>query len=102
MRSSFRCRPIRCRMRAPSPEGCLLRAAGTGMQRSQAVSCSTTELSFAADPQLLQQLACPINLAQGLEDDRRMHGDRAIPLRIEPVGAGDRMDVAIEHEADES
>ena len=40
-----------------------------------------------------------VDLRQRLADDRRMHRDRAVLHRVEPVGAGDRVDVAVEHQA---
>src|SRR5438309_1544307 len=36
-----------------------------------------------------------------LEHDGRVHRDRAVELRVVPVAARDRMDVAVEHESDE-
>jgi hypothetical protein len=51
--------------------------------------------------QLAQDRPRVVDLAQRLEDDRRVHGDGTVIRRIEPVGAGDRVDVAIEHESDD-
>ena len=52
-------------------------------------------------PELRQQRFRTVHLVECFANDRRMHGDGAVFAAIEPVGAGDRMDVAIEHQSDD-
>src|SRR3981189_2689700 len=61
----------------------------------------TARHSSPRPPDLAGELARAVDLAQAFEDRPAVHGDRAVAARVEPEGAAERMDVAVEDEADD-
>src|ERR1035438_7841190 len=50
---------------------------------------------------LAQERFCAIDLIERLANDRRVYRDRSIVRPIEPVMAGDGVNVAVEHQSDD-
>src|SRR6266702_3986177 len=50
----------------------------------------------------LEQCRRPVHLAQGLADDGRMDCNGPVLGGVEPIVAGNRVNVAVEHEADDT
>src|SRR6202011_1817231 len=49
-----------------------------------------------------QQCRRPVHLAQGFADDGRVDSNGAVLCGVEPIVAGYRVNVAVEHEADDA
>src|SRR5712691_2677632 len=50
---------------------------------------------------LAHEIGRAVDLAQAFQDRPAVDGDRAVGARVEPEGAAQRMDVAVEDEADD-
>src|SRR3954466_5578359 len=85
-----------CRSKSPRAEAAAPLARGLAPAALWQPEPDPGYLLFPA--QFREQRTRAINLRQRLADDRRVHGHRAVLLGVEPVRAGDRVDIAVEHQ----